>query len=298
MKHKIIAILFIILFILCIPKDSIGYTQYPEYPEGDPSYEEYLKELEKKRGYSLDFCNGAKKIERIYITMIKNPDKWLYSPVPTMTNGWSYGWKLTVCNKEIDAVGTSMAWAKGAGCCGHNGEGAAEEPTTHKIKLFDVIGDEFINDDDSDEVKEEKRRKAALAFACLYRWRNNEYVPKHDFKEGEDVNEWVMNYVNTHPMPARTVIQNWLNTEPGLPSKQIPFFTDVENYDGDYGSLTLDGKSYSAKSYIASRSNMLKCNEEKMNQDKRNGIEPTVKWKTINGKNCTVIGPYRIDIKR
>lgn len=294
MKKKIITAILIILFTLCF-SNCLG-----AYNPGD-RYEEYIKEqFEKKYGYSMDFCSSNRKqVDAIYRTMMSNPNAWLDAKIPTMTNGWNYGWKCTPCNDAHNGIGTSMVWSKGGACCGHNGEAGGADNPTLKIKVFDVIGDEFINDTDSNAVKEEKRRKAGLAFACLYRWKTNEYIPKSlisTIPEGKGINQWIEEYVAQHPFKAREAIANWLANEPTITSSQIADFKNYL-YDSNYGTISVGGTNYNAKSYIASKSNVLTCNQEKMNQDKQNGIEPTVKRKTISGKNYTLIGPYRIDIK-
>ncbi|MCI8636512.1 MAG: hypothetical protein HFJ36_01395 [Clostridia bacterium] len=296
MKKKIITIILIILF-------TLSFSNYSKATQEDNDiYQEYIKELfEKKYGYSMDFCNSSKKqVDAIFRTMSANPEAWLNAKIPPMTNGWNYSWKCTPNHSAHNGIGTSMIWSRGGSCCGHNGEvGGADNPTL-KIKVFDIMGDEFINDTDSEAVKEEKRRKAGLAFANLYRWQTNEYIPKsliNTIPNGKPLGDWILEYVDKHPLKAREAIANWLATESTINSSQIAD-AKVYTYDSNYGTINIGGTNYNAQSYIASKSNILTCNKEKMNQDKQNGIEPTVKRKTINGKNYTLIGPYRIDIKR
>lgn len=323
MKNKIIVIsILMILFTLCISNYSKAYREGNKYeniydqnsidnrnPIYDPNsplfdYDKYMEYLDQKfeeeNGYSRAFCSEGRRVDAIYRTMYRNPNAWLDAKLPAMTNGWSYGWTYVSCNNAHNGIGPSMVWSTGGSCCGHIGEpGGVQEPYTLRIKVFDVMGDEFINDTDSEEVKEEKRRKAGLAFACLYSWKNNECVPKskiNDVPKGYDLGKWILEYVDAHPMKGRDAVINWLATEPGLPSSQIHDY-QVYRYNINYGTMNIGGTNYNAQSYIASKSNTLKCNEEKMEQDKQNGMKPTSKWKTINGKNYTIIGPYRIDIK-
>lgn len=309
MKNKIIIMFLIILVALSFSNSSKASQQSPGGFWGDDEsgasgkYEDFIdQQFEKKYGYSRYFCDNVKKeVEAIYRTMTKNPSKWLESKVPTMTNGWNYGWKNSPCHPAHNGIGNSLVWSKGAACCGHNGEvGGAKDPYSLKIKVFEVTGDEFINDTDSEAVKEEKRRKAGLAFANLYRWQTNEYIPKslaNSIPSGQNINDWLAVYLQTHELKAREAIGNWLAEESTINSSQI---ADRKKYlyDSNYGTINICGINYNAQSYIASRSSSVACNKEKMEEDSKKGIALKITKKTINGKNYTLIGPYRIDIKR
>ena len=278
---KIAVAIMIILFALCIPNCSRSAkslwdnnTNYPNKPE-----------------FKVPFCIGpTRQIENIYKAMRMYRDDWLESE-PFGVNGAI--WKYNAYPVGGNGLGNHMVWSTGGGCIGHGKQGSwwndsdmGKGDGNRKIHVFDI-----------DETWE--LRWQYLAYAMLYSTVHNEYSSVGSYFDNSQLGKQAIgNWLKRH--------ETNLGTFKGqIDSKDVDdldcwSITRNQKYDQTYGGFQIGETYYSSSVEYANaciNGANITINQTQMNNDIKNDTPTKVFWRD-GGNGYTVIGPYRLDIKR
>ncbi|MCI8548706.1 MAG: hypothetical protein HFJ38_07485, partial [Bacilli bacterium] len=222
------------------------------------------------------FYTGSKSIGGIYTAMRNNGSAWLNADITGLNNslGWSEVWNL---NGIANGYKSSVVWSTGGSCCGHGSE--AVGTNQRKIMIIDI----------NEATTNNKLRY--LAYAILYSTYKDEHTTQqHIGSEGTPGTPVTFK--------GKWAITNWLHRNKTSYGIKVQFTTPgVQNYDENYGALTIGNKTYSGvNEFVEDGVGKLQIDNTEMKEDEEDG-HPLKIWETEkDGDNCTVIGPYHLNI--